>query len=287
MPRKATAKASTSTNDGDAAPKRGTKRKSTDHESTTENGGKKKAKPSEPATPEASEEEEQRPRLTSPDLEFDYDRSQLRDPRATPGRVRRPRLEDLDRELTKEFRERFTIPEVKVPKRGCSAAQKEKLYEKQALVDPTATFHDLNVCYKKGPGGSPTYDSAGFQLDYDKVAEWKKPQRYNKSRIMKGMDRSLARAELEEREIFETFFVEGKGAGADVGLKHIILDYVKDHISKDLGVPWHQIGPKQAREWQEKGFEKKKFSEWWCEPNEEENKRMSKMMTGASLRKDL
>ncbi|KAI0856469.1 hypothetical protein F4860DRAFT_492803 [Xylaria cubensis] len=286
MPRKATAKASTSANDGDAAPKRGAKRKSTDHESTTtENGGKKKAKPSKPATPEASEEEgAQRPRLTTPDLEFDYDRSQLRDPRATPGRVRRPRLEEFDRELTKEFKERFTIPQIKVPKRG---PLREKLYKEQTLIDPTAMFHDLHVCLKKGPGGSPTYDSGGFQLDYNKVAESMKPQRYNKSRIMKGMDRSIAKGELEEREIFEIFFVEGKEAGSDVGLRHIIIHHVKDHISKDLGVPWHQIGPKQAREWQEKGFEKKTFSEWWREPNEEENKRMSKMTVGASLRKDL
>ncbi|KAI1735418.1 hypothetical protein F4680DRAFT_435185 [Xylaria scruposa] len=287
MPRKATTKASTSSSNGDAAPKRGAKRKSADHESTTDNGSKKKAKLSEPATPEASEDEEQRPRLTSPDLEFDYDRSQLRDPRATPGRVRRPRLEDHDRELTKEFRDRFTIPEVKVPKRGCGAAQKEKLYEQQALIDPTATFHDLNVCYKKGPRGSPTYDSAGFQLDYNKVAEWKKPQRYNKSRIVNGMNRSLARGESEQREIFEIFFAEGEGPGSDSYLRFTVKDHVKDQISKDLGVPWHQIGPKHAREWQEKGFEKKKFSEWWREPTEEEKKRIRKMMGGASLRKDL
>ncbi|KAI0544649.1 hypothetical protein F4679DRAFT_564154 [Xylaria curta] len=282
MPRKAATKASTSTKDGNAAPKRGAKRKSTDHESTTENGGNKKAKPSDPTTPEASEDEEQRPRLTSPDLEFDYDRSQLRDPRATPGRVRRPRLED--RELTEELKERFTIPEIKIPKRGCSAAKKDLLYKEQALVDPTDMFHDLHVCYKKGPAGSPTYDSAGFQLDYKKVADWMKPQRYNKARIVNGMEKSLARDEREEREIFKIFFAEGDGPGSD---SWNVNDHVKDQISKDLGVPWHQIGPKHAREWQEKGFEKRKFSEWWRKPNEEENKRMMKMMGGASLRKDL
>ncbi|KAI0182644.1 hypothetical protein EV127DRAFT_48972 [Xylaria flabelliformis] len=286
MPRKATTKASTSTNDGDAAPKRGAKRKSTDHESTTiENGGKKKAKKSEPATPEASDEEEQRPRLTSPDLEFDYDRSQLRDPRATPGRMRRPRLED--REITKEFKERFAIPQAEVPKGLPRAAQKALQYEKQALIDPTATFYNLHVCHKKGPNGKPTYDSAGFQLDYKKVAEWMKPKSYNKARIVGNMEKRLAKDAQEEREIFDIFFAEGEGPGSDTGRRDNVLMYVQDHISKDLGVPWHQIKPKQAREWQEKGFEKKKFSEWWHEPNEEERKRMMKMLGGGSLRKDL
>ncbi|RYC54368.1 hypothetical protein CHU98_g11844, partial [Xylaria longipes] len=164
--------------------------------------------------------------------------------------------------------------------------QKAFLSEKQALVDPTATFHDLHVCYEKGPRGR-AYDDAGFQLDYDKVAEWMKPKAYNRSRAVRGMERSLERGDREQREVFEVFFVEGDDPGDDVGRRLDAMHYVKDHISKDLGVPWHQIGPKHAREWLEKGFEKKRFSEWWREPNEEERKRMSKMMGGASLRKDL
>ncbi|KAH8161814.1 hypothetical protein CIB48_g6435 [Xylaria polymorpha] len=91
MPRKATTSASTPVpHDRDAAPKRGAKRTSTDHDSTTESRGRKRAKTSE----SAALEEELRPRLTTPDLEFDYDRSQLRDPRPTPGRTRQPRLEE-------------------------------------------------------------------------------------------------------------------------------------------------------------------------------------------------
>ncbi|KAI1747769.1 hypothetical protein F4782DRAFT_397866 [Xylaria castorea] len=288
MPRKATTKASTPTDhDHDPAPKRGAKRKSTDHDSTAQNGVGKRAKPSEPAEPEAPEEEEQRPRLTSPDLEFDYDRSQLRDPRATPGRVRRPRLEE--REVAKEFRERFFIPQAEVPSKGLSrAAQRDLLFRKQSLLDPTASFYNTYVCHEKGPRGDPTYDSAGFRLDYDKVAEWMKPQYYNKSRIVKGMERSLARGEREEREIFDVFFGEGEGPGADARRMTLdVLHYVKDHISKDLGVPWHQIRPEQAREWQEKGFEKKTFSEWWRAPTEEERRRFGKMLGGGSLRKDL
>ncbi|KAI0109521.1 hypothetical protein GGR51DRAFT_569818 [Nemania sp. FL0031] len=285
MPRKATTTATTSANsERDPALKRGAKRKSTDPELATKAAGGKKAKTSEPAELEALEEEEvQRPRLTTPDLEFDYDRSQLRDARPTPGRVRRPRLEGS--EVTEEFKRQFTIPEPKIRKDISRAARERLLYAERALPDPTEMFHDLHRCHKEGPRGHPTYDSAGFELDYNKVADWMRPQPYSRSRVVGGMNKRLARGEREQREVFDIFFVEGDEPDSNTALT--ANDHVKDHISKDLGMPWHQIGPKQAREWQEKGFEKKKFSEWWREPNAEECKRMSKMMSGASLRKDL
>ena len=31
-----------------------------------------------------------------------------------------------------------------------------------------------------------------------------------------------------------------------------VLDYVKDKISKESGVPWHQIKPKQLKNWRSK-----------------------------------
>jgi hypothetical protein len=40
---------------------------------------------------EDDDAQQSKPRLTTPDPEFDYDRSQLRDPRPTPGRKARPR----------------------------------------------------------------------------------------------------------------------------------------------------------------------------------------------------
>ncbi|KAI6082176.1 hypothetical protein F4821DRAFT_219040 [Hypoxylon rubiginosum] len=226
--------------------------------------------------------EERKPRLTTPDLEFDYDREQLRDPRPTPGRVKRPRLED--HELTAEFKRRFYIPGQEKPKGRLSAYEKEKLHKDNALMDPTYVFHDLHVCHKKGRNGSPTYDAAGFRLDWKKVDEWMRPQPYNKNRILKGVEKAQERHQREKREIYDLFFVDGKGPELEPTL---VLDYVKDHVSKDLGVPWHQIGPKQLVEWEKRGFPKQKAEEWWRMPNEEEQKRMLKMLGGASLRKDL
>ncbi|KAI1346472.1 hypothetical protein F5Y01DRAFT_297839 [Xylaria sp. FL0043] len=276
MPR--TRKAST---EGDPAPKRGAKRQSTD---ATEAEGSKRTKKSKLAEPDDSKEEEKQ-RLTTPDLEFDYDRSQLRDPRPTPGRVRRPRLDEL--ELTDEFRQRFSMPGPERPKGRLNAFQRGPPSKEQTLQDPSNIHHDLHVCYKKGPRGRPTYDTAGFQLDFKKVAEWMKPKPYNKSRMVGAMEKSVARRRREEQKVFEIFFVDGDGPDSDGILHTFVMEYVKDHISKDLGVPWHQIDAKRAREWQERGFEKKKFSEWWHEPNKEEQKRMMKMEAGSSLRKDL
>ncbi|KAI0508732.1 hypothetical protein F5B22DRAFT_381767 [Xylaria bambusicola] len=281
MPRKAPADASTSSaKEGEPTPKRGAKRQSTDHDSAPKVANGKRARVSDITSKEQEvSKEEQRPRLTTPDLEFDYDRSQLRDPRQTPGRVRRPRPRGS--EVTEEFKQQFFIPQAERPKGRLNAYQKDQLHREQSLLDPTDVFHDLYVCHKKGPHGTPVYDSAGFQLDYRKVDEWMKPKPYNKSRIVRGMERSIERGEHEKRATYEIFFVQGDEPGSTS-----VMDYVKDHIAKDLNVPWHQIDSGRAREWQQKGFEKKKFSEWWREPNDEERKRMSKMIGGASLRKD-
>ncbi|KAI0802135.1 hypothetical protein GGR55DRAFT_666998 [Xylaria sp. FL0064] len=268
MPRKAPT-------EGDLAPKRGAKRQSTN---ATEAEGSKRTKKSKLAEPDDS----RKPRLTTPDLEFDYDRSQLRDPRPTPGRIRRPRLDEL--ELTDELRQRFSMPGPERPKGRLDAFQKGPLYKEQTLLDPSKMHHDLHVCYKKGPRGRPTYDTAGFQLDFKKVAEWMKPKPYDKSRMVGTMERSMARRKRVEREVLEIFFVDGDGLDSN---GTFVMQCVKDHISKDLGVPWHQIDAKRAREWQERGFEKKKLSEWWQQPNEEEKKRMMKMEIGSKLRKDL
>ncbi|KAM0544334.1 hypothetical protein ACHAPJ_011870 [Fusarium lateritium] len=208
---------------------------------------------------------DQRPRLTSPDLEFDFDHSQIRDPWATPGRVRRPRYED--RELSEEFMSRFQT----------SKDKNDRDY-------PAYVFYDLHQCHKKGPNGSPTYDSAGFQLDYNKVKKWMKPVSYNKKRMVNSMERSLKRSEEEQKVMYDIFFVDGKGPDQDDGF---IKDKIKDQVSKDLGVPWHQIDSKYMKEWKERGFEKVKANDWFHKVTDVEKDRIMKMMGGASLRKDL
>jgi hypothetical protein len=228
-------------------------------------------------------EQETRPRLTTPDLEFDYDKSQLRDPRETPGRVKRPRHEGM--ELSHEWKSQFYIPEPKKPSGRLNAEQKDALFGEKALLDPSETFHDLHVCHKKGPDGSPTYDSAGFQLDWHKVDRWMKPKPYNKRAMIRGMERSVDKAQKDNRQMSEIFFEDGKPPiGVD---NHIYEHYMKDHVSKDLGIPIHQIATAHFRDWEQKGFTKPNAKLWWHEPNGEEKNRALKMLCGASLRKDL
>ncbi|KAM0724218.1 hypothetical protein Q7P37_000100 [Cladosporium fusiforme] len=144
------------------------------------------------------------PRLTTPDLEFDFDRSQLRDPRPTPGRKARPR--------------------------------------------------------------------------------WKKPRAYNKKSIVSNMDKALESGKSKDEQIATLFF---KGGATEEATNLFVMQYVQDQVSKDLGVPFHQIDPAQVKEWREKGFEPVDYDTWWKKPNEVEKNRMSKMTMGSSLRKRL
>ena len=110
-----------------------------------------------------------------------------------------------------------------------------------------------------------------------------RPKAYSKSRVVRGMENTLARMESERTQMFGVFFVERP----DKAKWSVIEGYVKDHVSKDIGVPWHQIGPREVKLWREKGFKPVVFEEWWKVPNAEEDKRLTKMLCGASLRKDL
>jgi hypothetical protein len=116
-------------------------------------------------------------------------------------------------------------------------------------MNPMQTFHDLYRCFDKGRGGSPSYDSAGFQLDYDQVAEWMKPQAYNKQKMIRNMDRAVEAAQKEEDEIYKPFFV--KVPEHRENMRHDVKDYLKDHLSKDLDIPFHQIKTEQVKTWRD------------------------------------
>lgn len=64
-----------------------------------------------------------------------------------------------------------------------------------------------------------------------------------------------------------------------------VTDYVKDQVSKDLDIPWHQIMPDQVKMWRDRGLKPVKYEEWWKEPTAEETNRLSKMESGCDLRK--
>jgi hypothetical protein len=218
-------------------------------------------------------------------LEFDYDRSQLRDPRPTPGRKARPRYEEgkIPQDLKAHLDLTRYIPKPEKPLGRLNRSQKDQLYIDEARINPQHVFYDLYKCYYKGRDGSPTYDNAGFELDYDKVVEWRKPVRYSKRKMVGGMEKRLAKEENERKLMSELFFEEMPNDSN--GTLSKVKEYVKDHVSRDLGIPWHQITSDTVKMWRAKGFQPVKFEHWWKEPTAEENKRFLKMLSGASLRK--
>lgn len=232
-----------------------------------------------PGTPEL-EQQQPLPRLTSPDLEFDWDRSKLKDPRPTPGRERRPRYSEFD--LPAELAARRP-PSPEKPKGRLNAMQQDELFKEKARRDPAAAFHNLHVCYDRGPNGPPTYDNAGFRLDYDKVVDWFKPVRYSKSRMMKGMDKALARGQSLDEHTIQAFFEDSEAAKEKLFGNPIHMSMVKDTISKDLGIPHHKIGHAEIDMWEQKGYQKHKVEDWLTF-SDEDKKRDLKMMTGSKLR---
>jgi hypothetical protein len=68
----------------------------------------------------------------------------------------------------------------------------------------------IYVCHAKGLNGSPTYDKSGFQLDWHKVDNWMKPQPYNKSRIVNGMNKAVEKAQQDATAMAAIFFEKGE-----------------------------------------------------------------------------
>ncbi|RDW91670.1 hypothetical protein BP5796_02835 [Coleophoma crateriformis] len=132
------------------------------------------------------------------------------------------------------------------------------------------------------PNGSPTYDKAGFELDYKKVADWMKPQVYNKSAMIRGMDKAVNKAMEATKRMAEIFFEKGEAPEdpSDV----MAADYWKDRVSKDLNIPWHKVGVAEFEQWDKMGFKKARRGEYE-NFTQEERDRMLDLMECASLRK--
>ena len=203
----------------------------------------------------------ERPRTPPP-----VDASQLQ-PR-TPGRVGPIKKECNCKPDIKPFRGE---PGRKVRK---TAAEKEREYTDFVRQHEGHPFYELHVCYDKGPNGSPTYDKAGFELDYKKVAKWMKPS-YRKPRNNNYADRMIA----EGKRKHELFF--GTSVGSDIGRFNM---EAADRVSKDLQIPYHKVGLAEFEEWDRRGFPKPSPDDF-ASPTQAERERLMRLATGASLRK--
>lgn len=233
-------------------------------------------------------EEEQRveepkplPRLTTPDLEFDFDRSKLKDPRPTPGREARPRYDEGD--IPEELAARRP-PSPAKPKGRLTNAKKDALLRQQIRLDPAMSSQYMYRCFDKGPNGSPTYDNAGFQVDYQKVADSLNPAGCTKRAAVQGMNMAVAGMQSLEEKMISVFFDDTVEKKKKFPRGGVPIHLVQDTISKDLGIPLCKIGREEVGLWEQKGFKKHKLEDWMTF-SEEDKKRYMKMLRGGYFRK--
>ena len=137
---------------------------------------------------------------------------------------------------------------------------------------PPLSQSPVEVCRRKGPRGSPTYDELGYELDYDYIVKVSGRPRPPGKRAMKRFEKM---AEDRERK------AEILGISEETGpTQETAWD---DRIARDMGMAFHEVGIEEFEEWKKRGFH--------ADPGdfeslpEEEKKRLSKLREGCALRK--
>ncbi|KAL9615928.1 MAG: hypothetical protein Q9160_009140 [Pyrenula sp. 1 TL-2023] len=132
--------------------------------------------------------------------------------------------------------------------------------------------HPCEAMVKRGPRGPPVYDEMGFELDYERCTGGPR----SKQAILNACDRSLERSEKARN-------IKSRVIGVKVDDSPMMEQAWNDRVSKDLGIPFHEVGPEQFEKWQEKGF---KASRNEIEKVlKQDGERLEFLMTGCALRK--
>ena len=136
---------------------------------------------------------------------------------------------------------------------------------------PEPSQDPVDVCRRKGPRGSPTYDEMGFELDYEKIAKCSGPPR----RLGK---RAMERLEKSQKEDERKAFLMGQPE-----VKHALKDAWDDRVARDLGIAFHEVGIEEYEQWYERGFRVKRDE--FDNISNEDRKRLDKLTVGSALRK--
>jgi hypothetical protein len=107
-----------------------------------------------------------------------------------------------------------------------------------------------------------------------------KPQAYNKSAMVNGMDRRINAEAKKEKRMAEIFFEKGEAPPSP----YEDAWAWQDRVSKDLNIPWHKIDVADFEEWEKRGFKKARKGEYENFSPEDFDRHM-RLMDGASLRK--
>ncbi|PVH90495.1 hypothetical protein DM02DRAFT_620987 [Periconia macrospinosa] len=179
-----------------------------------------------------------------------------------------------------EYVEDSDAPQGPPKKKGRYKNPERTKWEKDRyLTDPNSIFHTLHLCYSRGKDGRPTYDRAGYRLDYEKVADWMKMAR-PKALTSKQSARLQQKME-DDKMMAEMFFEQGaKPEGFEMPYQ---MGALKERVSKDLGIMWHEVGLNQVKEWDKRAFPKAKKGEYQVFCPEYEQK-IRALMEGSALR---
>ncbi len=137
---------------------------------------------------------------------------------------------------------------------------------------PPLSMDPVEVCLRKGPRGSPTYDKMGYELDYDYICKVSyKRSRPSYKKTMKMMEKDKKERE-RKAEIMglpeEKSYIQG-----------IAWD---DRVARDLDIAYHEVGIEEYEEWQKRGFHANSSD---FENLSKEEERLMKLTEGSALRK--
>ena len=145
--------------------------------------------------------------------------------------------------------------------------------KRRRKATPPLSMNPVEICRRKGPRGSPTYDEMGYELDYDyinKVSYVRRRPSYKK--LEKMMEKETKEKQRKE---------EIMGFPLDkTNMWEVAWD---DRVARDLGIAYHEVGIEEYEEWHKRGFHADRAD--FEKISEEEKARLMKVMTGSALRK--
>ncbi|KAL8899382.1 MAG: hypothetical protein Q9207_006227 [Kuettlingeria erythrocarpa] len=152
-----------------------------------------------------------------------------------------------------------------------SSPRKNKRARKATPPPPKES--PIQICLRKGPQGSPTYDEAGYELDFAYILKsTRRPQRLGK----RGMEKLKQDRKQDERKRELMAVTESQA-------RKFYMGAMDNKVAQDLGIAYHEVGMEEYEEWHKKGFRRKEGE--LENLDDEEQERLEKLVTGCALRK--
>lgn len=191
---------------------------------------------------------------------------------------KRTKKADLAPKATKAAKEKPKAAKATKEKPKAPPSSKgKKSPPSESSSDSSSTDDDPVLrCLNKGPNGSPTYDSLGYELDYHAIAaSTRRPRARSGKKYMEMLER-------ERNEGDRKTELMGMNRNEVSAFSMMAWD---DRVSRDLGIPYHKVKMEHYEEWYEKGFRAQpgEFNAKNITPEEKE--RINKLAVGSAFRK--